>query len=99
MALDQQGQDDVLAYLNDQAEKPIADGGIGKAIDTTEEFVMFLWQYWDDVTKPGIRKNAGKRRALGRLKQQVQDEDDGRAARDQEIADLEDELNPRGGRP
>lgn len=90
MAYTDEQWDNVMAFLQDEAEKPAPDG-IGKTIDTTEEFVEML--RITEAIRNGIANgNAAEQRDFARVEA-------AKNAADQSVIDLQDELDNHPGNP
>jgi len=75
MPLDDKVWNDFLAFLNDAAEKPPPDG-IGKLIDTVDEFILFIRSELDARNLPAGVIDRFNKRELAAVRQTRADLDD-----------------------
>lgn len=81
----------VLAFLNEEAEKAPPDG-IGKKIETTEEFMQVI-RITEAIT-PAIADNEALR-----LRREFRDLERGKAELDQSVIDQQDRIDNHPGNP
>lgn len=90
MAYTEEQWNNVLAFLNDEAEKPKPDG-IGKAVETVEEFIQIIRT--TEAIKPNIvRSNAHNARDFARLQQD-------KVNNVQSAIDIQDQIDNHPGNP
>lgn len=83
--------DNVLAFLNEEAEKPEPDG-IGTRIENTEDFILMLQK--TEAIKPNIVNNEAlkHRREFSELERQ-------KTHLDQSVIDAQDRIDNHPGNP